>query len=374
MFNGLLACKGYALINLLRWMAIKMPPTPASQEREDNLLLQHLLKINPSAVITTFSDANRATIQACKKLGIPCIYIVTDVDSSVNPSATAPEFDHFYVALPFANEECIRPIRNLTNDSQRIITGPPVRPEFTQPRTQEDIQLLKQKWGIDISKKVVVVTSGKNGAPSPFPELLARRYATLAKDDIPIHLIVLTGDDNTKFRNHLEADVSSKTHLPMTIRPSVSPEDMEELMAMAAYGGVVIGKAGGTTLFEAISRGTRLLCDSIKPGPFSNGFVHFLVSIAERILGLCGFKNQLPWEKVNTEFGSKFGFVDTVNQVNEFFPKFDKMLLNDNQPLTAPDLEVRNNNVEMNRLVGHAIQKAESDFETHRAREEHRVL
>jgi hypothetical protein len=359
LYNGLIASKAYAIINVLRWLSDKLPPSKAAQEREDAIVLQHLLKMRPNAVITTYSGANRATIAACKKLGIPCIYVLTDIDSTVPPAAT-DTYDHFYVAFPFGNKECLYPLKKLTKPAQRIITGPPVRHEFTLPRTQEDIETLKQKWGIDIHKKVVVVTSGKNGSPSPYPELLARHYATTPKEEIPIHLIVLTGDHNTSFRQHLENDVKRKTHLPMSVFPSVAPDKMEELMSMSAYGGLLIGKAGGNTVFESIVRGVRLLCDEIKPGPFSNGLTHFLVTMAERFLRTFGFKNQLPWEKVNKKFGKQYGFIESVSNAKEFLPTFHKMIDNDNLPLSNPDLEIRNNEVEMRTLLEQAIEKAEA--------------
>lgn len=374
LFNGLLSHKAYALINVLR-SAGGGQPDPTTEDHKLRLVLQHLLKINPSSVVTTYSADNELIIKACKMLGIPCIHIATDIDTTIETRTTAPDFNHFYMGIPFDQEESVQPILTTTTEKQRVVTGPPVRHEFTLPRTEESVLALKDKWHIPRNKKVIVISNGKNGSASPFPKLLAERYRNTPKDDIPVHIVVLTGQGNTSFKNDLDRNIAPRTNLDITTLDFANPQQMEELMAMASYGGGLIGKTGGGTLFEAITRGTRLLCDNLEPSCFSGGITHFCISIIEKIARLLGYPHQMTWERINTDFGKKHGIViDSVDNQEDFIPLFDRMITNDGQPVPRNRLDVLNVEEQMSQLLFRAHNKASDDFEAYKARREHSDL
>jgi UDP-N-acetylglucosamine:LPS N-acetylglucosamine transferase len=373
LFEGLIQIKAFAIISFLRWLKSKFFSRYGYSENELKLVLEHLLKINPDSVITTYSAHNESIIQACKILGIPCIHVATDVDTSVETRETSPDFKHFKMALPFNTPESIDPIANTTTPEQQFISGPPVRHAFTKPRSLEDIQRLKQKWGIDTRKKVVIISSGKNGNFSAYPELLARKYPKNDPDAVPIHLVVICGSQGQAFKRHLERNVISTTKLPITTALSYDEEKMEELISMASYGGVLVGKAGGGTIFEVFTRGLRTLVDNTRPGLFSQGISHFFVTLSEMILRVFGFRNQLPWEKVNMGFAKKHNLAHIFKEESEFLPKLEKMLDNNNRPLPL-NIDIKNVEEEIPKALREMQIQADIDPEIRAARQIHRGL
>jgi UDP-N-acetylglucosamine:LPS N-acetylglucosamine transferase len=366
LFDGLLKEKAFASINCWRWIGLKFFATKGYSETQLKLVMEHLLKLKPDSVITTYSAHNEVLIKACEMLGIPCIHVATDINNEIETRDCPSSFNLFKMALPFNAPEAIDPVRKTTTESQRIFTGPPVKHEYTLTHTEEDIRRLKQQWGIDINKKVVVVSNGKAGAHSPYPELLAKKYANTRPEDIPIHLVVLCGKDNPEFKRHLEQNVLPKTNLPMTVE--LFTTKMEELMSMASYGGTIIGKAGGTTIFESLARGTRILVDNVRPHFLSRDFKHFIVTLVEMCLRKLGFQRQLPWEKANMEFAKKHGLADVFKDESDFLPKLEQMLNNDNRPVRI-DFELKNVETELPKHLRELLVQAEVDLAARRARE-----
>ncbi|MBS0604236.1 MAG: hypothetical protein JSS60_04265 [Verrucomicrobia bacterium] len=373
LFEGLLKEKAFGFINFLRWAKSKLFSPYGYSDSELKQVMEHLLKVNPDSVITTYSAHNESIIEACKILGIPCMHISTDVDTTIETREKPTDFKHFKMAVPFDAPEALDPIQTTTTPDQRFVSGPPVRHAFTHRRTPEDIRRFKEKWGIEANKKVVVISSGKNGAFSPYAEILAKKYAKTNPDDIPIHVVVICGGNNNDFKRHLEQNVAPKTKLPMTIELSYNEEKMEELMSMASYGGVLVGKAGGGTVFETFARGTRVLVDNVRPSWFAQGFHHFMVTVAEMFLRTIGFERQLPWEKINMDFAKKHGLAQGFRNENEFLPKLEEMLNNDNQPVHL-NIEVKNVEEEIPRVLRQMLVKADVELDTRRAREVHRNL
>ncbi len=371
LYVGLIKEKAFALINFLRWASAKLFQAGGYSEPQLKLTLEELLKVNPDAVLVDYAAHNEAIIKACEILGIPCMHVGADITNYVETRDHPPTYPHFKMALPFNVPEVLNAVINTTTESQRIFTGAPVKHEYTVPRTQAEIQQLKQKWGIDINKKVVIIANGLAGGSSSFPEILAKKYANTKPEDIPIHLVVLCGKDNHQFKRHLEQNILPKTHLPMTVE--LHSTQMEELMAMASNGGVLIGKAGTTTIFEVISRGTRILIDNVPPRFFTHGFKHFWVTCLEMVIRKFGFKGQINWEKDNTDFTKKLGLADTFKDEKDFLSKLEKMLNNDGLPVKI-DMELKNIETELPKHLREMLIKAEFDRDTRKAREIHRNL
>jgi len=366
LFETLLKEKAFAIINFLRWITSKLFNGKGYSDTQLMLVIEHLLKIKPDSVVTTYSAHNEALIKACETLGIPCIHVATDINNEIETRDQPPTYNLFKMALPFNTPEAVNPVAKTTTESQRIFTGPPVKHEYTVPRTDEDILNLKQQWGIDIDKKVVVISNGKAGGFSPYPEILAKKYANTRPEDIPIHLVVICGKDNLQFKQHLEQNVCCKTNLPMRVELHTSK--MEQLMSMAAHGGVLIGKGGGTTVFECLARGTRVLVDNARPHFLFQSFKHFLITWAEMLLRIIGFKSQLPWEKSNTEFIEKQGLADVFTEEKDFLPKLERLLNNDNHPVQL-NFELKNIEKELPKHLRELLVKAEVDLSARRARE-----
>lgn len=373
LYEGLLKEKAFAFINFILWLQSKLFSPFGYTDNEFKIILEYLLKLNPDSVITTNRTNHEAIIQACKTLGIPYMHVATDVDTTLESRDKPTDFNHFKIAMPFEVPEATNPILQTTTPEQRFASGPPVRHAFTQARTFQDIQGFKSRWGIDSNKKVVVITSGKNGAFSPYAEMLAKKYTGFEQQDIPIHVVVICGGNNKEFKRHLEQDIAPHTKLPMTIALSYNEEKMEELISMASHGGALVGKAGGGTIFETFARGTRVLVDDVRPGLFSQGFHHFWITAIDKFLRLFGFQKQMPWEKVNMDFAKKHGLADVFEEEKDFLNKLERTLNNDGLPVQL-SIEVKNVEKTIPAMLRDMIAKASADPAVHRAREAHRNL
>jgi len=373
LYEGLLKEKAFAVINFILWLQSKLFSPFGYTDNEFKIILDYLLKLNPDSVITTNRTNHEAIIQACKVLGIPYMHVATDVDTTLESRDKPTDFNHFKIAMPFEVPETINPILQTTTPEQRFASGPPVRHAFTQTRTLQDIQRFKSKWGIDSNKKVVVITSGKNGAFSPYAEMIAKKYEGFDLQDIPIHVVVICGGHNKDFKRHLEHDVAPHTKLPMTIALSYNEEKMEELISMASYGGAIVGKAGGGTIFETFARGTRVLVDDVRPGLFAQGFHHFWITAVDKFLRLFGFQKQMPWEKVNMDFAKKHSLADVFEEEKDFLGKLERTLNNDGSPVQL-NVEVKNVEKTIPAMLRDMMAKASADLNVQRARETHRNL
>lgn len=371
LFNSLLRKKAHACINFLRSLS-RGGPDPEGHQRKLTLTLNQLLTSNPDMVITTYSAHNEPIFDACRLLGIPCLHISTDIDTSVETRTAPRETSHEKMMIAFDDPDMIRRVETTTRPDQLVIGGPPVRHEFTIPRTREDAIYLKQQWGIDPKKKVIVIANGKNGTHSRYPKILAKRYANIDPQDIPFHLVVLCGSNNRSFLNELEQNVIPSTNLPMSLFTSVPGQQMEEMITMAAHGGCVVGKAGGSTLFESIARGTRMLIDNTEPPIFSMGITHAIFFIFEWILRKFGYKDQLPWEEINATFALGNGFADSFRTEDEFLNKLDR-LTDHEDPAPMPFI-VRNCEEVLLQTVSSMLFAAETDRDMVRIRQKIRAI
>jgi UDP-N-acetylglucosamine:LPS N-acetylglucosamine transferase len=321
--NGLARNGAFRVYNMLRGNPKPADPSPETVKK----VVQHLLKINPSMIVSTYSAHNESLIRAGEILGRPVMHINTDVDAKIETRDKPPTYPHFKMAIAFPDKDQVEQLvdRTVTRE-QLVVSGPPVKEIDDQDRTLEDVHRMKDKWGIPRNKKLVFVTSGGNGGNSPYVEMLVKKYAGKKPEEIPFHLVVLCGRDNAKFRDYITTKLCPKTGIKIDAYTSVPPEDMEELMTMASYGGCVIGKAGGMTLFELTKRGARILIDDMPSGLLSGSVGHFFLGLLDRILGLFGVKSKLPWEAVNQKFACDQGLAQIIHNENEFNAAFDQAL------------------------------------------------
>lgn len=332
-FNELLKFKAFATINFLRKMSGDEYLSENSKVAVRQTL-QRLLLINPSVVINTYGNHNEPAIKAASLMGVPCMHVLTDVDRSIPTRKKPPVYDHFKAALPYP-EAVMVPRESTTERPDQIdIVGPPSKRVYDLDRTPAQVDQLRKELeqqleiSIPPGKKLIVVSNGSNGSFSPYPDLLVKKYAGKKPGEIPFVVVVLCGHNNDAFFNHV---TKISAHLPLgVIKPCrlVPPETMEKLYRVSSYGGGVIGKAGGLTVFELSKCGTRLIIDAmpaklgISQGWFGNmiGFFNWIICTIFR------FENMLPWEKINQDFAVSQGFATSVSTEKEFFTAFDKML------------------------------------------------
>jgi hypothetical protein len=203
--------------------------------------------------------------------------------------------------------------------------------------------------------------------------MLAKKYATTDPKDIPIHLIIICGGTNLTFKQHLEKNVMPLTQLPMTVDLSFNEEKMEELMSMASYGGALVGKAGGATIFETFARGTRILVDNVSSGWFSQGITHFVITLFDSLLQKLGFEKQLRWEKANMNFAKKHGLSAIFRNEEDFLPQLMKVLDNNGFPVPL-NLDIKSVEEEIPKALEQMLAKAQLDPNIRKIREVHKNL
>ncbi|MCX6991468.1 MAG: hypothetical protein NTX49_10500 [Chlamydiae bacterium] len=325
-FNCLLQNKAFALINFLRW-ATGMNNTKEPSKQEVRKTLQRLLLINPSQAVTTIGAVSEPIIKAASLMGIPCTHVVTDVDRSVLVRDQPVDYEHYKVALPY-NEDVMSPRVSPTERPEQIaIVGPPTKKVYDQDRSPSDIAALRIELGIPRDKKLIVVSSGSNGSFSPYPALLVKRYKDTPAAQIPFVVVVLCGD-NVDIFNHATQVAARLPRGTITPSRTVLPETMEKLYRVASYGGAVIGKAGGLTVFELSKCGTRLIIDNMPSKiSFAKRLVDNLVTFFNWIVRVIfRYEDALPWEKINQDFAITQGFAKPVSSEDEFFATFDEFL------------------------------------------------
>ncbi|HJT77246.1 MAG TPA: glycosyltransferase, partial [Gemmataceae bacterium] len=199
-------------------------------EREpwDLIISTHFL---PAEVIANLREEGR--------LATPDVTVITDFEAHsmwcVRPC------DLFCVAT----EEAARFVaaHGIPRDNVRV-TGIPIHPVFAE---RKDRQLCLARHGLIGHRPVVLQLAGAHGV-GPIAEV----YRGLLDVEPPLELVVVTGH-NEEARQHLEG-------LPRPGRHRVTvlgyTDAMDELLTAAD---LVVSKAGGLTVSEALARGTPLV-------------------------------------------------------------------------------------------------------------------
>ena len=373
-FNFLLQNKAFALINFLRW-ATGYNKTQELSNHEVRKTLQRLLLINPSQAVTTIGSISEPIIKAASIMGIPCTHVVTDIDRTLYVRNRPNEYNHYKMALPYNEDVMFPQVSSTENPEQIAIVGPPTKKVYDQDRRAEEIEDLRRQLANDpdnpiqvpSNKKLIVVSSGSNGSFSPYPELLVKKYKGKPASQIPFVVVVLCGNNDLIFNDVTQ--VAARLP-PGVIQPCrlLPPENMEKLYRVASYGGAVIGKAGGLTVFEASKCGTRLIIDNIQgkislaKGLLANiaTFFNWVIRIVFR------YDDIFPWEKANQEFAIAQGLAKSVSTEAEFFTTFDEYL-RESGPVRL-QTPVRKFSEELPDLLDQMKRDAESDPDLTRKR------
>ena len=370
-FNTLLVKKHFALINALRSVSGCNKEVPLDREQVRKTL-QRLLLINPSHAITTIASQSEPLFKACEVMGIPCINLATDVDRSVYVRRQPLDYAHYRVGIPYPEEDMVPQVSPAERPEQIVVSGPPTNPVFNQEYSQDEIAAFRRELEVDrgltipANKRLIVVSNGSNGTYSTVPKLLVDYCRGKTADEIDFVVVVLCGKSQ-EYQDYIRGISSVLPSGVMQSAGFMQQADMNKLYRIASYGGGVIGKSGGLTVFELSKCGTRLLVDNIAPMSIPKstnprwksdiksgdliriargiltGFITFLgyliggigTLIKNGSLGLLNFlsrfpgmqKNYLAWEVENQNFAIKKGFAQTVDNASDFKRKFEDFLL-----------------------------------------------
>lgn len=214
--------------------------------------IQRLKADPPDAVITThFFPADICS--AGKRAGwlrSRLIVVVTDVHP--HWFWISPEVDAMVVSTPAAVTLCER--RGIARSRVHLM-GIPIHPSFARPLDRE---MLRRQLGIASGRAVVLVTSG--GTTIGRFERVVHAIRRL-EQEVPgrLQLLVVCGHA-TDVRERLTR-VPLDHQMPMKVFGFI--DQMAELMAASD---LVVAKAGGLTISEAMVRGLPLILYHVIPG------------------------------------------------------------------------------------------------------------
>ncbi|HHW44398.1 glycosyltransferase [Desulfofundulus thermobenzoicus] len=172
----------------------------------------------------------------------------TITDFTVHPFWVFPEVDAYVVAT----EDLRRQFMEYDFPVERVhATGIPIDPSFARP---VDCVQVQQMLELDADRPTVLVMGGGLGMGP-----LAEAVHYLGNGPVPCQLLVVTGQ-NEQLRHRIQHMAENSRH-PVRVFGFV--HNIPELMSVAH---LMVGKAGGLTCAEAMSRGLPMIIADPLPG------------------------------------------------------------------------------------------------------------
>jgi len=203
-----------------------------------------------------------AWLIAKKKLRARNAIVITDYD--VHAMWLCRTVDRYFVALPEAAEYLAR--IGVPRDNVRV-TGIPVDPVFAQPLERGEA---RKYLGLDPHATTILVATGGYGV-GPVEQLVGSLLGLRR----PWQIVTITGKGD-KVRRKLEgmeADAGVLSSDKPRLRVVGFTEEMDRYMAAAD---LLVGKAGGLTTSEALSRGLPMALIEPIPGQEERNADHLL--------------------------------------------------------------------------------------------------
>jgi processive 1,2-diacylglycerol beta-glucosyltransferase len=227
-------------------------------------MIRLLDKIQPDLCVAThFLPAEIiAWLIAKKKLRARHAIVITDYD--VHAMWLCRTVDRYFVALPEAEEYLAR--LGVPREKVRV-TGIPVDAEFAKPLDRTEA---RKYFGLDLNATTILVATGGYGV-GPVEQLVGRLLAL----ERPWQVVAIAGKGE-QVRRRLERLAEVGGTLPSgmpRLRVVGFTAEMDRYMAAAD---LLVGKAGGLTSSEAMSRGLPMALIEPIPGQEERNADHLL--------------------------------------------------------------------------------------------------
>ena len=232
-------------------------------ERLNTLPLAKLLRdYDPDLVICThFLPAAIISSLVCrKKLKARHSIVVTDFD--MHSMWLCRHFDDYFVALDETREH----LHTLGVPRERVtVSGIPIDPVFAQLKHKHE---MRAKYDLKHNDPAILLSAGGFGV-GPVEEIIQ----SLFQMQHPAQIIALCGK-NAELKNRLQqlSDSRSPDAL-VTIKPVGFTDRMDEYMAASD---ILLGKPGGLTSSEALSKGLVFVVVNPIPGQEERNSDHLL--------------------------------------------------------------------------------------------------
>lgn len=244
--------------------------SPLWQRRINRLGFTHMgryLRSNPPQVMVSLYSIPAGVVDELKERklhNIPLATVITD--HTAHNQWVHPHTDLYLVPSPPVKEELIE--RGISQDRIEV-TGIPIDPAFGQQSNKRE---LRRELGLKEDLFTVLVLGGAFGNW----EGMRRICTHLATFPLPIQVVIVTGKD-FKMKEKL-SPIVSETCCPMYIQGFV--DDMPAWMGAAD---ILISKAGGITVSEAMASALPLLIYCPIPGQ-EEANVRYLVGAGAAIV------------------------------------------------------------------------------------------
>lgn len=220
-------------------------------------LVRLLRKYTPDLVVCThFLPAEIISWLLCKKkIDTRHSIVVTDFD--MHAMWLCRHFDDYFVAL----DETRAHMEKLGIQPERVcVSGIPIDPVFSE---QKDKLSMRKKYDLDPALPAILLSAGGFGV-GPIEEMLS----ALDHMENKAQIIALCGR-NTKLKTRLESFRTEN----IVIKPVAHTNHMDEYMSASD---ILLGKPGGLTSSEALSKGLVFVVVNPIPGQEERNSDHLL--------------------------------------------------------------------------------------------------
>ena len=213
------------------------------------------------AICTHFLPAEIISwLKAKRRLSCAQAIVVTDFD--VHAMWLCRHYEQYFVAL----EETRVHLEQLGIPGAKIsVSGIPIDPIFAMPKEKS---AMRQRYGLDPEKTTILVSAGGFGV-GPVQNLVS----SVAEVRHPTQLLVICGH-NRELKNRVDKlGAALPRNCPLAIKTFGYTREMDELMAASD---VLLGKPGGLTTAEGLSKGLAFVIVNPIPGQEERNADHLL--------------------------------------------------------------------------------------------------
>lgn len=231
----------------------QIPPSSLIQRQLNSLgitdLAEKLNDYRPDVVLSTFPTPAGVVsyLKQQGKTGIPLATVITD--HAIHSQWIHPLTNMYFVGSNHVRTGLIA--RGMAPETIRV-TGIPVRPAFRQSLDRASLQ---RKYGLRPDVPTVLMMGGAYGVMADIHQICEELF----QYPYPVQVIVVTGR-NERMKTQLETLLPSATN-PVWVHGFV--KEIHELMAVAD---LMLTKAGGLTISEALALQVPMLLYRPIPG------------------------------------------------------------------------------------------------------------
>jgi processive 1,2-diacylglycerol beta-glucosyltransferase len=204
-------------------------------------------RLKPKVIVSTFPlpAGVLSQMKSCGDLNVPIITVITDI--SVHSQWIHPNTDLYLVGSEEVASGLM--VRGIQPDNI-VVSGIPVLPFFTQ---KFDRQKIRQEYGFRPNTKIVLFMGGSEGV------FTTSNFHILLKNvQTPVEALVITGSNHDLYEKLL---VVNEKHPEIKICKYT--DNIAGLMEVAD---VLVTKAGGITVSEALAKGLPMIVFKPSPG------------------------------------------------------------------------------------------------------------